>query len=105
MGRGGGAHVHDGDAGCVHLVDCPLWRDTDGAHEERGFLLDDDVDELGELSVLVVFLHNLRLVTALDKYYRTLTFVFRALPPTWGMRRSTPKGAFLSLRSALMARI
>ena len=30
------------------------------------------------------------------------TFVLRALPPTCGMSKSTPKGPFLSLRSALI---
>ncbi len=34
-----------------------------------------------------------------------LTLVLRALPPTWGRSRSTPKGPFLSTRSSLMALI
>jgi hypothetical protein len=34
--------------------------------------------------------------------YEDHTFVLRALPPTCGMSKSTPNGAFLSLRSALI---
>ena len=36
---------------------------------------------------------------------RGLTLVARAPPPTWGSRRSTPKGAFLSTRSSFSALI
>jgi hypothetical protein len=48
-------HVHDGDLGFVHLV-YDIWRrDTDCADEELGTRLDDDVDELVQLSSGVVF--------------------------------------------------
>ena len=35
--------------------------------------------------------------------YKDHTFVLRALPPTCGMSKSTPNGAFLFLRSALIS--
>jgi hypothetical protein len=38
----------------VELVDGPLGGNTDGADEELGTLLDDDVDELVELALGVV---------------------------------------------------
>ena len=36
-------HVHDGDTGFVELLDSRFGRDADGADEEGGSLLDDDV--------------------------------------------------------------
>ena len=51
-----GTDVHDGDACGVELVHGPLGRDTDGADEELGLLLDDDVDELGQLALGVIIL-------------------------------------------------
>ena len=52
----GGTDVHNGDARRVELVDGPLRRDTDCADEELGLLLDDDVDELGQLALGVIIL-------------------------------------------------
>ena len=37
--------------------------------------------------------------------YDCAYFVFLALPPTWGRSKSTPKGAFLSLRNDLSSAI
>lgn len=42
----------------MQLLDNPFWRDPDGTHEECGFLLDDDIDEVGQLSLLVVVLER-----------------------------------------------
>lgn len=53
-------HVHDGDAGFVQLVDGPHWGNTDGTDEELGLLLNDDVEELGELALGVVVLRRSR---------------------------------------------
>ena len=39
-------HVHDGDAGFVELLDDCFGRDADGADEEGGFLVDDDVQQV-----------------------------------------------------------
>jgi hypothetical protein len=41
-------HVHNGDLGRVELLDDILGRDSDSADEERGLLLNDDIDELGK---------------------------------------------------------
>jgi hypothetical protein len=49
-------HVHDDYAGLVELVDGPLGRNTDSGDKEGGFLLDDNFDEFGELTVGVVSL-------------------------------------------------
>jgi hypothetical protein len=53
-------HVHDlGDyrnAGLMQPVHSVLGRDTDGAHEQGGFLFDDNLNKLCELSLRVVIL-------------------------------------------------
>ena len=54
--QGRRTNVHDGDAGCVELVDSPLGRYSDCADEELGLLFDDDVDELRQLALCVVVL-------------------------------------------------
>lgn len=51
---GGTDHVHDEDAGLVEPLDDVLWWDTDGTDEELGLLLDNDVDQLVELTLGVV---------------------------------------------------
>ncbi len=58
-------YVHDEDAGFVELLYCPLRRHADGADEELGLLLDDDVDELGELTfgVIVLYMYTLAVNT------------------------------------------
>jgi hypothetical protein len=47
-------HVHAEDAGTVELLDNGLGGNTDGGDEELGAALDDDVDELVELTLGVV---------------------------------------------------
>lgn len=47
-------HVHVQDAMLVQLLDDGLGRDTDGADEESGTALDDDVDEFVKLALGVV---------------------------------------------------
>ena len=37
-------------------------------------------------------------MVANQKRSRAMYFVFRAFPPTWGIKRSTPNGAFLSFK-------
>lgn len=51
-------HVHDRDAGLVQLVDGPNRGNTNGADEELGLLLNDNVEELGELTLGVVVLRG-----------------------------------------------
>eukprot|EP00756_Hemistasia_phaeocysticola_P009370 Hpha_TRINITY_DN14869_c5_g12::TRINITY_DN14869_c5_g12_i1::g.169639::m.169639 len=51
---GGADHVHDDNTGLVQLLHNPLGGDTDGADEEAGLALDDEVDELREGTVSVV---------------------------------------------------
>jgi hypothetical protein len=63
----------------VHSV---FGRDTDGAHEQGGLLFDDNLNKLCELSLRVVILLFCGVRFETWKYWRALTFVFRALPPT-----------------------
>lgn len=55
-------HVHDKDAGLVKLVDHFFGRDTDGAHEQLGLFLDNDIDQVVQLAlgVIVVGLSRIR---------------------------------------------
>jgi hypothetical protein len=100
-------HVHAEDAGTVELVDNGLGGNTDGGDEKTSLFLDDNIDELTELALGVVVaicrnkmrlararVNNGKSAAAIEGSY----LVLRALPPTWGRRRSTPKGAFLSCR-------
>lgn len=49
-------HVHDGYARLVQFLNC-MWRwNTDSTDEEGGFLLDNNVKEFVELSLLIVIL-------------------------------------------------
>ena len=64
-GRKAGARrnvLHENNTGGVQLVDDFLRRDTDGAYEQLGAALDDDIRQLGELSVRVVILRKQRSV-------------------------------------------
>jgi hypothetical protein len=55
-------HVHDGDTSLVQFIDGGLGGNTDGGDEEAGSLLNDDLDELGELTFGVVVLrHRVRI--------------------------------------------
>jgi hypothetical protein len=47
-------HVHVEDAGFVQFLDNGFGRDADGADEELGARVDDDVDELVQLALCVV---------------------------------------------------
>jgi hypothetical protein len=51
-------HIHDRDACLVQFVDDILRRDTDGTDKELDLLLDDDIDELRQLSLRVVILQG-----------------------------------------------
>ena len=51
-----GPHVHDGDAGLVQLFDRMLRGYADGTDEQPRFLLDDDVEQIVQLTFLVVVL-------------------------------------------------
>ncbi len=85
----------------VHNV---LGGNTNGTDEELGFFLDDNVNERVKLTLRVIVLNsNMILETESQVAMMDLTLVLRALPPTWGRSKSTPKGAFLSFKSALMA--
>jgi hypothetical protein len=47
-------HVHVEDASAVETLDDVLWWDTDSGDEETGARVDDDVDQLVELTLGVV---------------------------------------------------
>lgn len=49
-------HVHDRDTGFVEFINSPLGRNANSGHEKAGFLLDNDLDELGELTFCVIVL-------------------------------------------------
>merc|ERR1712028_91312 len=48
-------HVHDWDTSRVQLVDHFLWGDADSRHEQSGLRLNDDVNQLGQVALGVVF--------------------------------------------------
>lgn len=103
-------HVHVEDAGFVELVDDLLGGHADGGDEEAGAGVDDDVGELAELALGVVVAVGRVVseechVACLCMCRNCPYLVFRALPPTCGRRRSTPNGAFLSLRKPLSSAI
>lgn len=93
-------HVHVEDAVGVELVDDSLWWDTDGGDEELGARLDNDIDELVELTLGVIVAEGMLVIVVprygVDKGRTHL--VLRALPPTCGRSKSTPNGAFLSFK-------
>ena len=96
-------HVHAEDAGTVELLDDSLGGNTDSGDEKASLFLDDNINELTELAlgVVVAICRNktrLACVNNGKSTGREAYLVLRALPPTWGRRRSTPKGAFLSFR-------
>jgi hypothetical protein len=49
-------HVHDENTSLVEFVHCPFGWNANGAYEKFGLLVDDDVDEIRELSGGVVCL-------------------------------------------------
>jgi hypothetical protein len=74
-------HVHVEDAGLVELVDDGLGGHTDGADEQRGAGLDDDVGELTELALGVVIARE-KIVSFLFELFRSISvpFFFSLLP-------------------------
>ena len=100
-------HVHVEDAVPVQPVDDMLGRDTDGGDEEFGSRFDDDIDELVELALgVIVAIQDTSISQCLVPCdWFCAHFVFRALPPTCGIKRSTPNGAFLSFRKLLSSAI
>jgi hypothetical protein len=102
-------HVHVQDTVLVEPVNDMLGGNTDGGDEEPGARLDDDVYELVKLSLCVVvagavFVSFFFLLGG-GRFDLSTDFVLRAFPPTWGSRRSTPKGAFLSFKCPLSSAI
>lgn len=91
-------HVHVEDAVLVEAFDDVLGGNTDGGDEQLGARVDDDVDELVELALCVVVASSALAGVMWAVQTRRTYLVLRALPPTWGRRRSTPKGALLSFR-------
>lgn len=97
-------HVHVENASLVQSLDDRLGGDSDGGDEELRTALNDDLNQLVELSlgVVIAIRKNAMLArcsTCAQCMDGAISYlVFRALPPTWGRRRSTPKGAFLSVR-------
>ena len=81
---------------CVVCADL-FWWHANSAHEKLGTAVDDDIDENWQFSLGVVIAERLgKCVYTCGIKYPYL--VFLAEPPTWGSNRSTPNGAFLSLR-------
>jgi hypothetical protein len=100
------SYVHDQNAGFVEPVDDFAWRHADSRDEEARLLLDDDVDELGQVATGVIVLAKAwGSAGAPSSRTKPRTFVLRALPPTWGRSKSTPNGALGSLRSFFRALI
>lgn len=97
-------HVHHGNAGFVQVVDDVLGRYAHGADKKRSLLRDDDIDEFVEVALCVVVLAENEQGACVFSM-KWLTLVLRALPPTWGRRRSTPKGNPGDFRSFLTAAI
>jgi hypothetical protein len=98
-------HVHAEDAGTVELIDNSLGGNTDSRDEKASLFLDDNINELTELAlgVVVAICRNITRLACANNGKSTSVIegsylVLRALPPTWGRSRSTPKGAFLSFR-------
>lgn len=96
-------HVHVKDAGLMEPLDDWLGWDANRRDEEFGTAVDNDADKFVQFALGVV-------VAGTGKYLQDLVmekpyFVFRAFPPTCGIRRSTPKGAFLSFRKLLSSDI
>lgn len=98
-------HVHAEDASTVELIDDSLGGDTDSGDEKASLFLDDNINELTELAlgVVVAIYRNKTRLACVNNGKSTAVvegsyLVLRALPPTWGRRRSTPKGAFLLCR-------
>ena len=52
------AYVHNEDTSFVEFLDRPLGWHTNGADEQFGLLLDDDIDELGQLTLGIVILEQ-----------------------------------------------
>ena len=96
-------HVHVEDSVAVEAVDNGSGRNTDSRDKELSAALNDDVDKLVQLSlgVVVAKIGKKNPISAYDLSHHSAMqthLVFRALPPTCGSKRSTPKGAFLSVR-------
>jgi hypothetical protein len=51
-------HVHDENASLVELVDHLLWWYPDGRHEQTRLFFDDNVYQLGQLSMRVIVLNQ-----------------------------------------------
>lgn len=108
-------HVHVEDAGFVEALDDGFGGDADGGDEEAGAGVDDDGYEIVEFAFGVVVAlegglsaFDLGVPIPLPRYPAQkgiAYFVFLALPPTCGIRRSTPKGAFLSVRKPFSSAI
>lgn len=76
-------HVHNGNASLVESVDGRLGGDTDGADEELGLFLDDDIDKLVQSATSVVVVccgHRGQQWT--EWRWHTLNLLFLAPSPT-----------------------
>ena len=82
----------------METLDDADWRDADGRDEEISTGFDDYVNELVQFAFRIVVAVGLTVSIGEIPSGNIAYLVFRALPPTWGIRRSTPNGAFLSLR-------
>ena len=100
-------HVHVEDAGLVEALDDMLGGNPDGRDEELGSAINDDAHEFVKFAFGVVVASGLDVSIGLDvvRSQDLTDLVFLALPPTCGINRSTPKGAFLSCRKLLSSAI
>ena len=82
----------------MEFINRPLWWYADSTDKQGRLAFNNDIDKFGELTIRVVFLGKKRVsvLVPVNMDVRRHTFVFLALPPTCGINRSTPNGAFLS---------
>ena len=96
----------------MQALDDVDWGDADGGDEEFGARVDDYGDEFVEFPLCVIVAGE-SLGSAIALWLQVLKvgwagpiyFVFLALPPTCGIKRSTPNGAFLSFKKPFSSAI
>ena len=89
----------------MQFVDDGLGRHTNGANKKRRLLFNDDIDQLREMASGIIILAILKFQSQNQSKISKHTLVLRAFPPTAGINRSTPKGAFLSFNPFLISLI
>ena len=75
-------HVHDGDTCFMQGIHNFLWWDTNGGDEEGGFLFNDNLDQVWQLTLRVVELQR-RSDRGNDRVRKAGTYVGLACAPTY----------------------